>query len=144
MPKVPRGASAKSAGLDALLQLPGSETALKYLLVATAHINGLGWKERGSSFRGGDGGGWELFCVYSSPPPPRAALALQDKGGSEAWNSLPSPTMTSSSQKCEEGTGEGLCGGECVGKGDGTVLRPEKLGVGRTALILTGLVQPSS
>ena len=46
--------------------------------------------------------------------------------------------MTSSSQKCEEGTGEGLCGAECVGKGDGTVLRPE-LGVGRTALILSGL-----
>lgn len=78
--------------------------------------------------------------VFIPPlPHPRAALALQDKGGSEAWNSLPSPTMTSSSQKCEEGTGEGLCGGECVGEGDGTVLRPEKLGVGRAALILTGL-----
>lgn len=86
---------------------------------------------------GGRGGSSSVFVPPL--PHPRAALALQDKGGSEAWNSLPSPTMTSSSQKCEEGTGEGLCGGECVGEGDGTVLRPEKLGVGRAALILTGL-----
>lgn len=49
--------------------------------------------------------------------------------------------MTSSSQKCEKGNGEGLHGGKLekggVGGGDGAVLRPEKLEEGRAVLILT-------
>lgn len=85
-----------------------------------------------------------MFLPSLTPGSP----TLQDKGGLQASNSLPSPKMTSSShtkKKCAKGIGErlhggklGVCGGR-AGRGGGTVLWPEKLGVGKVVLTLTSL-----